>query len=350
MTATAMSADRWRLLFWRRMFVATLLLTIVICVLLETFSSLAVVRPTPPPFGPSRRYVTVDYGGKRLGNLMFNYASTLGIARMTNMTPIYGPDFPLTKYFHVNATQVNDIGNAMGMWIGHDEYGRRGCAYDPFVERLGAVNTRLSGYYQSWKYFRHSEHELRTHFRFRFGILSVAQEFLRLNAPPLWKVLPFTRVGIHVRRGDLLQGYFQGFGYTVATAAYIVRAMAFFKERFPRVQFVVCSDDITWCREHVRDAFIVYSEGHSPETDLAILSLCDHVIMSTGSFSWWAAWLAGGMVVYYDDWPRPVSQLDYQVTKSDYFYPAWIPISERDRRKKSRIQLSHVYALNATQT
>ncbi|KAK2145418.1 hypothetical protein NP493_3948g00016 [Ridgeia piscesae] len=162
----------------------------------------------------------------------------------------------------------------MGMSVSYDEYGRRACAYDPFVERLGTINTRLNGYFQSWKYFRQNEHDLRAHLHFR--------------------------------------------------------------------------DDIAWCREHVRGESVVYSEGNSPVTDLAILSSCDHVIMSTGSFSWWAAWLAGGMAVYYDDWPRPMSQLEYFVTKSDYFYPTWAPISMKDRHWKRRVKLTPMYTRSDT--
>ena len=123
---------------------------------------------------------------------------------------------------------------------------------------------------------------------------------------------------------------------------------AYFKEQFPRIQFVVCSDDITWCREHVRDESVVYSEGNSPITYFAILSSCDHVIMSTGSFSWWAAWLAGGMAVYYYNWPRPMSQLEYFVTKSDYFYPTWAPISMKDRHWKRRVKLTPMYTRSDT--
>ena len=343
--ATDMYTEGRHLLFWRRMFLATLTLTVVMCVLLEIFSSSLLVRPNPPPYGRSRRYVTVKYDNKRLGNIMFNYAASLGIARMTNMTSIYGADLPLTKYFVLNATLVRNVENAMGMWIGHEEFGRRACAYDPSVERLGDINIRLDGYYQSWKYFRHIEREVREHFRFRLDIISVAKEFLHSNAPGLH----VTRVGIHVRRGDLLDGYYHNFGYSVATASYFAQAMTYFRKRFQRVQFIVCSDDITWCREHIKDSNIAYSEGNSPGVDLAILSLCDHVIMSIGSFSWWAAWLAGGTVVYYDDWPRPVSQLEYHVTKSDYFYPDWIPISERGKRRRDRIIHDRTKVANATQ-
>jgi galactoside 2-L-fucosyltransferase 1/2 len=46
--------------------------------------------------------------------------------------------------------------------------------------------------------------------------------------------------------------------------------------------------------------------------------------MSTGTFGWWAAWMAGGTTIYFDGWPRPSSALDAEVNKKDFFPPQWI--------------------------
>ena len=32
-----------------------------------------------------------------------------------------------------------------------------------------------------------------------------------------------------------------------------------------------------------------------------LLATCNHSIITIGTFGWWAAWLAGGRVVYYGD-------------------------------------------------
>ena len=82
---------------------------------------------------------------------------------------------------------------------------------------------------------------------------------------------------------------------------------------------------MTWAKRNLNFPDVVFSEGHSAQLDLAILSLCNHTIVSTGSFGWWAGWLANGTVVYYSKWPRPFSPLEYQVNKNDYFPPHWIP-------------------------
>jgi len=40
-------------------------------------------------------------------------------------------------------------------------------------------------------------------------------------------------------------------------------------------------------------------EKNSGILDLAILSACNHTIIYTGTFIWWAAFLAGGESIYY---------------------------------------------------
>lgn len=59
------------------------------------------------------------------------------------------------------------------------------------------------------------------------------------------------------------------------------------------------------------------------EVDLAALVYCNHTIMSTGTFSWWAAYLADGDAVYYGDWPKPGSVLQKIVQKEDFFLEKW---------------------------
>ena len=44
---------------------------------------------------------------------------------------------------------------------------------------------------------------------------------------------------------------------------------------------------------------MVYSGLNTPERDMALLSLCEHTVVSVGSFGWWSAWLANGVTVYY---------------------------------------------------
>jgi len=59
-----------------------------------------------------------------------------------------------------------------------------------------------------------------------------------------------------------------------------------------------------------------------------VLSSCDHVIVSAGSFGWWAAWLANGTTIYYDKWPRNGTTLSAVFDREDYYPPHWVPISD----------------------
>ena len=112
-------------------------------------------------------------------------------------------------------------------------------------------------------------------------------------------------------------------------------AMSYFTFRFPQVVFIICSDDIKWSKLEITFAtHIEFSTNRSPPEDLAVLSLCDHTIMSVGTFGWWAAWFVNGTTVYYDSWPGRGSPLEKKVTKEDFFYKSWIPIKDGETLKE----------------
>jgi len=71
---------------------------------------------------------------------------------------------------------------------------------------------------------------------------------------------------------------------------------------------------------------VAYSEGHDAGFDLALLSLSDGVIMSTGTYGWWGAWLSNNTTIYYSNWPRTGSRLSGMFNRDDFFPPHWIPI------------------------
>jgi len=71
----------------------------------------------------------------------------------------------------------------------------------------------------------------------------------------------------------------------------------------------------------------------SPEEDMAMLAACDHIILSLGTFGWWAAWLGAGArqgtVMYYEDSiVREVWLHEHSATKEealDSYYPkTWL--------------------------
>lgn len=114
--------------------------------------------------------------------------------------------------------------------------------------------------------------------------------------------------------------------------------MSYFVERFPRVQFIIASDDIKWCCQHLTVAMfnklntanvnITFSVKHNAAQDLALLARCNHTVVTTGSFSWWAAWLANGITIYYAKYPTRRTLLGNLYLKNDYYPPHWIAIDD----------------------
>ena len=202
--------------------------------------------------------------------------------------------------------------------------------YDSTFENLPTGDTVLTGYYQSWKYFQRYASELRQQLQFRPGYLSRASAFManvRNSSCP--HCGPKTFVGVHVRRGDRVKTRHYRQFYRVASEAYLRKAMNYFRARHDGVHFIVCSDTIDWCEETLRGQNDVsFSYSRNPVDDLALLSLCNHTVMTVGTFGWWAAWLAGGTTVYYPDHLYESTQMYTDLKVEDYFPPDWIPMRD----------------------
>ena len=136
-------------------------------------------------------------------------------------------------------------------------------------------------------------------------------------------------------------------GFTMPQRPYFEQAMSRFvsmQQHVGRVQFIVMTNSPEWVKTAINFTSIgqqlnrnssstkevvvdvAHSEGHDPGFDLAIMSVCDGVIISTGSYGWWGAWLANKTTIYYSNWPRPGSSLMRRFKRDDYFPPNWIPI------------------------
>ncbi|XP_060595906.1 galactoside 2-alpha-L-fucosyltransferase Sec1-like [Ruditapes philippinarum] len=181
-------------------------------------------------------------------------------------------------------------------------------------------NVSLHGYLQSWKYFYEAYDVIKTVFKFKQKYLDKARNFLSrvsLNG--------YKRVCIHVRRGDTTITAKQKEGYVNVGIDFIEKAMFFYRKKYSKVQFIVVSDDKAWCRMHIKGANI--STFTDPGEDLALMTLCEDFVITTGTFGWWGAWLSGGTTVYYNKHPRPGSALASRMTKEDFYPPNWIGLS-----------------------
>ena len=177
-------------------------------------------------------------------------------------------------------------------------------------------NISLQGYLHNYKYFSHIQDVVRSMFVFKSNVMETAKRFVSHRLPNL-----ITKIGIHVRRGDFLRADYIQDGRVVANANYISKAMTFYRKSYVRTHFVVCGDDVQWCRKNIRSSDVTFSEFKDPVLDMAILSMCDHAIITVGTFSWWAGFLSGGTVVYLNDYPRHGSHLERFAPKEIYYPP-----------------------------
>lgn len=286
------------------------------------------------------QYVTCDFQFIKthgLGNQLFIFASIIYVSQLTGRQPAINglrDGITIERVFQLNVEHYKD------MCPCYTVNENQSLAYEQNIKTQVLNNTKtisrsiiVSGFRQSWRYAMPVERLLRDHFVFRKEIRMFVEEFLRDNVPSGWNEFGFIRVGIHVRRGDVTIDELAKRGYTVPSAAYFNGAMKYFTDRHSRVQFVVASNDYKWTRQNVAvgkhhsSVSVIYSVGHSSGQDLAILSSCDHVIMSTGTFGWWAAWLANGTTIYYSEWPRKGSELENEFVRQDFFPTHWIPMT-----------------------
>jgi hypothetical protein len=176
-------------------------------------------------------------------------------------------------------------------------------------------NVSLVGYFQSEKYFKHIEDDIRKLFGPKSDALSCWASTQHLFDDP---------VALHIRRGDFLRNSVHH--HNLSMKYYETALRAFGQER----QIIIFSDDTDWCKAQPLfdgDRFLV-CEGGGPYTDLYMMSRCSDFIISNSTFAWWGAWLSDNedkLVIYPDRWFGP-NNIDKST--ADLFPPKWRMINE----------------------
>ena len=327
-------------------------------------TSVVIDLTTAPPeksqVNKTGRYVTMckqNFDDRRLGNQLFNFAAMLYVARLTGRRVAMVWRHPhgwLDRWFDVSVTRVDriDLELCPCLTVGESV----GLAYYSQMAMLSnrtdiaGKSLLVCGWFQSWKYTVGIESTLRYHLRLLPNVSAATHNYMDKIRPYTWQEKSFIRIGIHVRAGDVMRRDKWHYGYTIPQRPYFEQAMSRFvteqrRRGGGRVQFIVTSDNVAWTKKAInftsiaqqlnstssttKDAIIVdltHAEGHDAGFDLAVLSMCDGLIMSTGTYGWWGAWLANKTTVYYSNWPRVGSPLFGLFNRNDYFPPHWIPI------------------------
>ncbi len=168
---------------------------------------------------------------------------------------------------------------------------------------------------QSYQYFEGMDNDIRYMFLFSTSLkLKTQQTFLNIlssltgNSPT-----SVIFVGIHIAR------YLYANNIQLPHIDYFLNAMSHFKNKYinSRVIFIVGGKDGKWAMQNlmnVTDTFFLHGTGYE---DLCSLSLCNHTIISYGTFGWWAGFLTGGQVVFYHN---------ILSERANFYPPYWIPL------------------------
>jgi hypothetical protein len=152
-------------------------------------------------------------------------------------------------------------------------------AYHPITYR---PNMKISGFFQSEKYFVHQREKL-------FELFAPhPNDWTYIKNNYQWLIDHPSTVGVQVR-------YYKGEEpnskmYIQFGRDYFSKALGLFPEE---TLFIVSSDNIEFAKKIMPQNLtnIIFLEGEPYYIDFFLLSLCKHNIISNSSFGWWAAWL-----------------------------------------------------------
>nr|XP_042898554.1 galactoside alpha-(1,2)-fucosyltransferase 2 [Parasteatoda tepidariorum] len=326
----------------------------------------------PPPLVDALD-LTIHTNQGRLGNQMFTYATLFGLSALNKRhMQIKTSNYEvLSKYFDIQTPVFNEKTfveinpYSIGNWLKEKDY------HIPITSNIIKGNV----YPTSYTFFDHVRKEIREVFRFNPTYRKHAQDVL-------WGIKrqrPHTKVyvGVHVRRGDYLShsrggwlrgyegrevdreyferaillrdsqilaevhvrrgdylshsrgGWLRGYEGREVDREYFERAMEYFNFKYDNVTFLAISDDRDWCRKNLTDLGIVTTpDSPSAGHDLALLTECNHTIMSYGTYGFWGGYLGGGEVVYFADFLKPNTSFVRDYFVYEKMYPTdWIGIS-----------------------
>ena len=227
----------------------------------------------------------------RLGNQMFQYASLKGIAANRGFDccipdeNVFGVSDPNVKNCPTNIHNTFNLQTFVRL-SNNRIIQESGYHFDEELFNTCDDNVDLYGYFQSEKYFKHIEKDIRSEFSFKDELVKDFKNFIEQLSPD------GEVISLHVRRGDYLN--LQSF-HPTPPLEYYEAAL----KKLPDAPVIIFSDDADWCLNQElfdSDRFLV-SQDMSPDYDMCLMSLCKYHIIANSSFSWWGAWLANSKKV-----------------------------------------------------
>jgi hypothetical protein len=199
----------------------------------------------------------------RLGNQMFQIASTIGVARKNNCDYV----LPYWEYSHCFKEVLN-----LGDTDFPTQYTVKEKLDYTYQDIVLEGDTNLEGYFQSYKYFENCKDEIKRYFLSYFPD-GIGEQCTNTCA-------------VHIRRGDYLE---KSNVHPNLTMDWYNQAMSMFPDN---TLFYVYSDDYQWCKDNfTADNTIVLKPDSFDIWDMFGMVKCANQIISNSTFSWWSAYL-----------------------------------------------------------
>jgi hypothetical protein len=147
------------------------------------------------------------------------------------------------------------------------------------------------------------------------------------------------RVGVHIRVGDIMLNQRLRRVFWSSNKDYLDAAFEWFTTKYANklspIFIVMCgggfhgnAPDLAVCKDMVdtKKYTVAFSQNLTAAEDFVALTACDDVVVTSGTFGWWAGFLAGGDVVAYHQ--QIHGPLTNQYNEEDYFPPMWTLLEE----------------------
>ena len=230
---------------------------------------------------------------------MFQYAATKGIA-VHHGYEMCIPDHDevfhdgIGNFLKIELDKPFTISSRRGI-VGGSVVQEQGFHFNEDLFKNCPDNVSLYGFFQTEKYFKHIEDEIRQDFKFNSKIQAESE-------PIVEEVFDQSPIALHIRRGDFLIN--SGNHHNLSLEWYEKALSKFDPDR----EVILFTDDPFWAsaQELFKPDRFLLSEGNSSYHDLYLMTQCSDFIIANSTFSWWGAWLANtGRVVAPSKWFGP---------------------------------------------
>lgn len=251
-----------------------------------------------------------DFIRGRMGNQMFFVASTIGIARKNNLEygfssnmagdyqSIFKKELPITSY------------------IPERKYNQESFNY---YDVLLEDDVEIMGYFQSEKFFKEVEDEIRNQFEIKESVI----DYVISCYPEVRR----DSLSIHIRRGDYLD---QPNHHPSMPISYYEKILKDIKKNYQKI--FIFSDDLEWAKINFVGEEYIFPEFDA-QNDLncfVLMSMCKDNVISNSTYSWWAAWLN-----------KNKDKKVYAPISSKWFGPAYANLDTKDIIPNSWIQVDY---------